>query len=292
MAQERSPSSWFQRFLLPGFAFKAVVIGGGYATGRELAEFFVPSGPIGGVMAIVLAMVAWSAVCALTFLFAFATRSLDYRSFFRNLLGPFWMVFELAYLLFVVLILAVFGAAAGAIGAAVFGWPELIGTLALIIAIAAFTAFGNTSVERLFKWVTILSLRRVRSFRHPGPVQVWRSRDRQFHGAGADGRVVDWRVDVRRLQHHRRHRHPAGAAAPYEPQGCAGCRPAGGSARDLAGAALLRLHDRVLPGNRGRDAAIGLSAAAARSAALPRDLPAHDLLRAARERRRKRARLQ
>ena len=29
-------STWFQRFLLPGFAFKAVVIGGGYATGREV----------------------------------------------------------------------------------------------------------------------------------------------------------------------------------------------------------------------------------------------------------------
>lgn len=28
-------SSWFQRFLLPGFAFKAVVIGCGYATGRK-----------------------------------------------------------------------------------------------------------------------------------------------------------------------------------------------------------------------------------------------------------------
>ncbi|MES2772187.1 MAG: type II secretion system protein, partial [Pseudomonadota bacterium] len=34
-------STWFQRFLLPGFAFKAVVIGGGYATGRELAEYFL-----------------------------------------------------------------------------------------------------------------------------------------------------------------------------------------------------------------------------------------------------------
>ena len=42
-------SSWFQRYLLPGFAFKAVVIGGGYATGRELAEFFLPSGPRGGL---------------------------------------------------------------------------------------------------------------------------------------------------------------------------------------------------------------------------------------------------
>ena len=49
-------SSRFQRFLLPGFAFKAVVIGGGYATGRELAEFFLPSGPWGGIAAMVLAM--------------------------------------------------------------------------------------------------------------------------------------------------------------------------------------------------------------------------------------------
>ena len=44
-------ASWFQRFLLPGFAFKAVVIGGGYSTGREIAEFFVPVGPWGGIAA-------------------------------------------------------------------------------------------------------------------------------------------------------------------------------------------------------------------------------------------------
>ena len=28
-------ASWFNRLLLPGFAFKAVVIGGGYATGAR-----------------------------------------------------------------------------------------------------------------------------------------------------------------------------------------------------------------------------------------------------------------
>ena len=49
-------SSIFQRYLLPGFAFKAVVIGGGYATGRELAEFFLPSGAWGGLAAMALSM--------------------------------------------------------------------------------------------------------------------------------------------------------------------------------------------------------------------------------------------
>ena len=148
-------SSWFQRYLLPGFAFKAVVIGGGYATGRELAEFFLPSGPRGGLKAIVLAMLIWSVVCAVTFALAYATSSWNYRAFFKNLLGPFWAVFEICYLLFIILILAVFGAAAGAIGAALLGWPPLVGTCCLIACISFVTAYGTASVERLFKWVSI-----------------------------------------------------------------------------------------------------------------------------------------
>ena len=149
------PSSWFERILLPGFAFKAVIIGGGYATGRELAEFFLPSGPWAGVAGMVLAMVLWSLIAAVTFAYAQATRSFDYRSFFCELLGPGWVLFEIAYGLFVMLILSVFGAAAGAIGEAMFGLPAIVGTLALAACIAGFVAFGNSSVERLFKYATI-----------------------------------------------------------------------------------------------------------------------------------------
>ena len=53
----------------------------------------------------------------------------DYLTFVRALLGPGWIAFEVAYLLFVVLILAVFGAAAGAIAEATFGLPRILGTL-------------------------------------------------------------------------------------------------------------------------------------------------------------------
>lgn len=153
MAQEHS--TWFQRYLLPGFAFKGVVIGGGYATGRELAEFFLPHGPIGGLLAILLAMVVWSVICVLTFLLAQKLRAFDYRAFFRELLGPVWFVFEIAYVPFLVLLLAVFGAAAGEIGAATFGAPLVVGSLAFVVAVAAVTTFGNDSVERLFKWMTL-----------------------------------------------------------------------------------------------------------------------------------------
>jgi uncharacterized membrane protein YkvI len=146
--------SWFNRFLLPGLGVKAVVIGGGYATGRELAEFFLSRGPRGGLYAILFATLLFSIFCALTFVLARRFQTFDYKSFFKRLLGKGWHLFELAYVLFVVLILAVYGAAAGAIGQAVFGAPVWVGTVALAAGIAGVVAFGNKAVERLFRDVS------------------------------------------------------------------------------------------------------------------------------------------
>jgi hypothetical protein len=146
----------FRRFILPGFALKAVIIGGGYATGRELAEFFGPSGAWGGLLGMLLAAVVWSVAAAITFAFARATNSLDYRSFFQHLLGRFWFAYEIAFVLLLVIMLAVFGAAAGAVGHALMGLPEIVGTLALVMLIALFAAFGTGSVEALFEVVSFL----------------------------------------------------------------------------------------------------------------------------------------
>ena len=144
------------RLVLPGLAFKAVGIGGGYATGRELVEFFLPSGAVGGIWAMLLAAAIWSGVCAITFLFAFAVRAADYQSFFRRLLGPFAFLFEALLILYTIVTLSVFGAAAGAIGASLIGWPSIVGTLLLACGILLVTARGNDSVEGLFKYVSVL----------------------------------------------------------------------------------------------------------------------------------------
>jgi uncharacterized membrane protein YkvI len=155
VSQQNGPTR-FQRYLLPGFAFKAVVIGGGYATGRELAEFFLPSGAWGGIAAMCLSMVLFSLCCVVTFLFARQFGARDYVTFFKQLLGPGWVLFEGAYILFIVLILAVYGAAAGSIGTAVFGLGEIWGTIALGLSIIAIVTFGNASVERMFAYVSYL----------------------------------------------------------------------------------------------------------------------------------------
>src|SRR4051812_37673282 len=147
-------SSWFKRFLLPGLGVKAVVIGGGYATGRELAEFFLAKGPWGGLYAILFATLLFSIFCSLTFVLARRFQTFDYKSFFKRLMGPAWHFFELAYALFVILILAVYGAAAGAIGNALSGAPAWIGTARLALGIASVVASGNKAVERLFRDVS------------------------------------------------------------------------------------------------------------------------------------------
>jgi uncharacterized membrane protein YkvI len=151
---DKGSTSRFTRWVLPGLGVKAVVIGGGYATGRELAEFFLARGPWGGFYAMLFATLLFSIFCALTFFAARRFQTFDYRSFMKQLLGPAWPLFELAYLVFVVLILAVYGAAAGAIGNAVFNAPLWIGTALLAVCIAGIVAFGNKAVERLFRDVS------------------------------------------------------------------------------------------------------------------------------------------
>ncbi len=146
----------FRRYLLPSFALKGVIIGGGYATGRELTEYFMTKGIGGALLGMGLATIFWSVVAALTFALAVRFRAFDYRAFMQKLLGPLWFVFEICYIAFAILLLAVFGAAAGEVGASLFGLPTLAGTAFLAVAIAVVAGTGERAVEIMFKYVSVL----------------------------------------------------------------------------------------------------------------------------------------
>src|SRR3546814_10009240 len=66
----------------------------------------LPYTPLFRSAAMLLATVIWSVVAAPTFALARRMQAYDYRAFFEGLLGPGWIAFEIAYLIFVVLILA------------------------------------------------------------------------------------------------------------------------------------------------------------------------------------------
>ena len=140
---------FFERYLLPGFVFQSVVIGGGYATGRELIQFFGASGPVGGLLGMAVTTLVWSAVLAVSFELVRRTQSYDYKSFFTVLLGRGWFLFEIAYLLLLVLVMSVLGAAAGEIIGDATGTPKIVGTLAIIALVAALVFRGSDTIGRV-----------------------------------------------------------------------------------------------------------------------------------------------
>ena len=139
---------WFRTYLLPGFVFQSIIIAGGYGTGRELVEFFLQYGPAGGLYGMLgPAIIIVSVVSMISFELARITRTYDYRSFLRQLLGRAWFLYEVAYLASIVLILAVIGAAAGTLLVESFGISASFGTIGLLIAIAFLTYKGTQVIE-------------------------------------------------------------------------------------------------------------------------------------------------
>jgi len=153
-------SSFFQRYLLPGFVFQSVIIAGGYGTGRELIEYFLNYGPVGGLLGMVLVTtVMWSVALAVCFEFARVFKAFDYRTFFKELLGPFWVLFEFLYIIFLLIVLAVIGSAAGIILRDNFGISYIAGVLIMFAAVGFLTFKGSGLIENVLSfWSIILYL--------------------------------------------------------------------------------------------------------------------------------------
>jgi uncharacterized membrane protein YkvI len=149
-------NNWFTIYLLPGFVFQSLVIAGGYATGRELVEFFLRMGPLTGLLGMLVTTVIWSAVAAVSFEFARMTQSYDYRAFFQNLLGRAWFLYEISYLALLLLVLSVIAAAGGDMMEHSFGIPRSISTVIIMSSIGLLTFFGTTVIEKFLSYWSLL----------------------------------------------------------------------------------------------------------------------------------------
>ena len=132
------------------------MIGGGYATGRELVEFFLSSGPVGGLLGMLVASLIFSVISALSFELARMTCSYNYRSFFHQLLGKGWFLFEISYFALTFLILAVLGAAAGELGSEHMGLQNTVGTVVLMALIGLLVFWGTVLIEKVLAAWSIL----------------------------------------------------------------------------------------------------------------------------------------
>lgn len=159
MLTEQKWFQWCRIYLVPGLIFQSVIVGGGYGTGREIAEFFLVHGAAGGLLGMLVSCVVWGVILAIAFEFARLTQSYNYRTFFQHLLGRFWWLFEVIYLLIALLVLAVIGSAAGEIAEQLLGLPADVGVLTLMVCVGALTFFGSRWIERFFVgWSALLYL--------------------------------------------------------------------------------------------------------------------------------------
>lgn len=139
----------YQVYVVPAAVFISVVMGGGYGTGREMIEFFTGYGLLGGLFGIVVAAGVFSLVLACTYEFARVFKVYDYRSFFGQLIGRFWICFEILYLLLFLLVLGVVSSAAGNILENEFGISVYVGMVAVLALVVALVFFGRHTVEKV-----------------------------------------------------------------------------------------------------------------------------------------------
>jgi uncharacterized membrane protein YkvI len=150
--------STFKRLFLPGLVFQSICIAGGYGTGRELVEFFLQFGPVGGLLGMLFpATIVISVGSAICYELARKTRSYDYRKFLKLLMGRGWFLYEIAYLVTVLLVLAVVTAAIGSLMSETFGIPDTMGSVSLLVAIAFLVFKGTKVIERVMSvWSFVL----------------------------------------------------------------------------------------------------------------------------------------
>jgi|TARA_Y100000034_G_scaffold27025_1_gene32192 uncharacterized membrane protein YkvI len=147
---------FFQKYLLPGFIFQSLIIGGGYGTGRELVEFFLTAGPVAGLVNMGVAIIIWSIVLAICFELARRERHYEYRSFIQGLLGKAWISYEVLYLVGLILVVSVMGSASGEIIHEMFGISNLMGIILMMTLVGMIVFFGTTLIEKLLSFWSII----------------------------------------------------------------------------------------------------------------------------------------
>lgn len=149
---------WFMAFLLPPLVFQSIMIAGGYGTGQEFLVFFMNMGPLAGLLGIVFVAIPIISLSALVaFEFARLRQAYDYRTFFQGLLGRGWFIWELGFLITLVVLFGVIGSAAGEILLTTFDLPYWGGTVGLMAVVAFVVWQSRTLIERLLAgWALLL----------------------------------------------------------------------------------------------------------------------------------------
>lgn len=143
-----SVAFWLKRVFLPGIILQSVLIGGGYATGREIVEYGGKFGAGGWISGLAI----FFGFSLLTFLSIEASRYwkvYDYKSLLNKLVGPGWIVYEVVYLLGAILTIAVMASAAGEILHQTLNFNKWVGVVLITVIVGFLNYKGEATIAKL-----------------------------------------------------------------------------------------------------------------------------------------------
>ena len=138
---------WFGRYVLPGIIMQSVLIGGGYATGREIVEYGAKFGAIGWIAGLTT-FLGFSFLSFLTFELARIYKAYDYRSLVKQVAWKMWFLYEIVYVLLGLIVIAVMASATGEIVQQTLGLNYWTGVFSITVVVGVLNFYGRHLIER------------------------------------------------------------------------------------------------------------------------------------------------
>ncbi len=146
----RAPTR-FHTLVLPAIIAQSMIIGGGYATGREVVEY---AGRFGnwGWLSVAIITVCFAVVMALSFELARLAGAYDYKTWSRNLVGPLWWLVDVLILSMMMLVIAVMTAAIGEVLQQTVGLPKPLSLAIAFVCVGFLSWRGSGFIEKAKTW--------------------------------------------------------------------------------------------------------------------------------------------
>lgn len=141
-------NSALRRLVLPGIILQSVLIGGGYATGREIVEYGGKFGAAGWISGLAI-FLGFSLVAFLSMEACRHWQVFDYKSLLKKLIGPGWIAYEIVYLLLAIIVIAVMASAAGEILYQTLNFPKWIGVVMITGVVGFLNYKGEETIAKL-----------------------------------------------------------------------------------------------------------------------------------------------
>ena len=144
----------YAKYILPGVLLQSVLIGGGYATGREIYSYGAKFGAMGWISGLTIG-IGFALFAFLTFEICRIYKVYDYKNYIKQVIGPLWPMMDILTVLIAILLIAVMAAATGSIFEQV-GLPNILGSVVIVLICGLLNFKGSKVIEKFESIGTIL----------------------------------------------------------------------------------------------------------------------------------------